>query len=180
MDMTIQIEDGRITTSLYNKPLALYQYIPPKSCHPPGVLTGLVYGQILCFHQLCSNNSDIEKELCLLCKRLINCGYLHNKILPLFVKGIDNATSYLLMTMEQREAKKKSNKLGCQFLFQECPFLGLCFSFLPGFLRIPWDSCFFRRNFFTGTSFLAGAYSSKLPGITGILRNSCSRQTKLP
>ena len=43
--------------------------------------------------------------------------------------------------------------LGCIFLFQECPFLGLCFSFLPGFLRIPWDSCFFRRNFFTGTSF---------------------------
>ena len=27
--------------------------------------------------------------------------------------------------------------LGCIFLFQECLFLGLCFSFLPGFLRIP-------------------------------------------
>ena len=26
--------------------------------------------------------------------------------------------------------------LGCIFLFQECLFLGLCFSFLPGFLEI--------------------------------------------
>ena len=43
--------------------------------------------------------------------------------------------------------------LGCIFLFQEYPFLGPCFSFLPGFLRIPLDSFFFRRNFFTGTSF---------------------------
>jgi len=46
--------------------------------------------------------------------------------------------------------------LGCIFLFQEYPFLGPCFSFLPGFLRIPQDSFFFRRNFFTGTSFWQG------------------------
>jgi len=64
--------------------------------------------------------------------------------------------------------------LGCIFLFQECPFLGLCFSFLPGFLRIPWDSCFFRRIFFTGTSFWLDAGIPNYSGITGILRNSCS------
>ena len=46
--------------------------------------------------------------------------------------------------------------LGCIFLFQEYPFLGPCFLFLPGFLRIPSDSCFFPRNFFTGTSFWQG------------------------
>ena len=47
MDMTIRIEAGKIVTALYAKPLALYQYIPPDSCHPPGILTGLVYSQIL-------------------------------------------------------------------------------------------------------------------------------------
>ena len=70
--------------------------------------------------------------------------------------------------------------LGCIFLFQKCPLLGLCFSFLPGFLRIPWDSCFFRRNFFTGTSFWLDFGIPNYSGIAGILRNSCSRKKKLP
>ena len=73
-----------------------------------------------------------------------------------------------------------TNLLGCIFLFQECLFLGLCFSFLPGFLRIPWNSCFFRRNFFTGTSFWLDSGIPNYSGISGILRNSCSRQPKLP
>ncbi|KAL7524310.1 hypothetical protein ACHAXR_000518, partial [Thalassiosira sp. AJA248-18] len=40
MDMTIEIVGGKIETSLYAKPLALYLYIPPHSCHAPGVLSG--------------------------------------------------------------------------------------------------------------------------------------------
>lgn len=30
----------------------LYLYIPPSSAHVPGVSTGLIYGNILCIHQL--------------------------------------------------------------------------------------------------------------------------------
>jgi hypothetical protein len=47
MDMTIRIEGERLVTTINAKPMALYQYIPPNSCHPPGILTGLVFGQIL-------------------------------------------------------------------------------------------------------------------------------------
>jgi hypothetical protein len=47
MDMTIQVEGDKLTTMIYAKPLALYQYIPPNSYHPPQVLTGLIFGQIL-------------------------------------------------------------------------------------------------------------------------------------
>jgi hypothetical protein len=47
LDMTIKISGNRLVTALYAKPMALYQYIPPMSCHPPGALTGLVFGQIL-------------------------------------------------------------------------------------------------------------------------------------
>ena len=42
MYMTISIREDRIVTSLYEKSMNLYLYIPPHSAHPPGVLTGLV------------------------------------------------------------------------------------------------------------------------------------------
>ena len=93
MDVTIQIKEGKIITTLHAKPLALYQYIIPNSCHPPGVLTGLVYGQILKIHHLCSKNSDNEKEIRLFFNRLVDRGYLRTKLLPLFEKGFDNATA---------------------------------------------------------------------------------------
>ena len=108
MDMTIQIEDGLIVTSLYAKPMALYQYIPPNSCHPPGVLTGLVYGQILRIYQLCSKMEDVDQELCLFHGWLVDRGYQHKVLFPIFVRGVDNATNYLSLTLVQQEARKKA------------------------------------------------------------------------
>ena len=96
MDMTIQIEGGKIITTIYAKPLALYQYIPPNSCHPPGVLTGLIFGQILRIYQLCSRSKDIDKELSLFHTRLLNRGYTTNKLIPFFEKGINNAIAEIL------------------------------------------------------------------------------------
>ena len=46
---------------MYSKPLALYLYLPPHSCHAPGVLTGLVFGMILRIHRLCSKEEDVDK-----------------------------------------------------------------------------------------------------------------------
>ncbi len=108
MDMTIRIEGEWLVTTIYTKPMALYQYIPPNSCHPPGVLTGLVFGQILWIYQLCSLSQDIGKKLSLFYKRLLNRGYTSTKLLPLFKKGINNAISYLSLSPEQREARKKA------------------------------------------------------------------------
>ena len=63
MDMTIEIEDGKIMTKLYAKPLALYLYIPPNSAHAPGVHTGLIFGNVLQIFQLNSRESDIINDL---------------------------------------------------------------------------------------------------------------------
>ncbi|KAL7516383.1 hypothetical protein ACHAWF_000048 [Thalassiosira exigua] len=48
MDLTIQIFDGKIKTQLYRKPLTLHLYIPPSSCHSPGVAAGLIYSETYC------------------------------------------------------------------------------------------------------------------------------------
>ncbi len=111
MDMTIQVEGKKIITTIYAKPMALYQYIPPNSCHPPRVLTGFIFGQILWIHQLCSQSKDINKELSLFHTCLQNRGYASKKLLPLFEKCINNAIFYLSQTQEQRDAIKKA-KIG--------------------------------------------------------------------
>jgi hypothetical protein len=69
---------------------------------------GLVYGQILRIYQLCSKTTNINKELLHFYKRLVDRGYSRDKLLPLFEKGVDNATDYILMTLEQREARIKA------------------------------------------------------------------------
>ncbi len=108
MDMTIQVKGGKIVTIIHAKPLALYQYIPSNSCHPPGVLIGLIFGQILQIYQLCSHSKDIDRELSLLHTRLMNRGYTSNKLLPHFRKGVNNAISYLSQTPEQLDTIKKA------------------------------------------------------------------------
>jgi hypothetical protein len=40
MDLWLKIEGKKIVTSLFAKPMALHLYIPPHSCHVPGVLSG--------------------------------------------------------------------------------------------------------------------------------------------
>jgi hypothetical protein len=108
MDMMIRIINNKlITTIYYAKPLALYQYTPPNSCHPPGSLTSLIYGQILRIYQLCSLSEDVDKELSLFYKRLLNRGYLTPKLIPLFKKGITNAISYLSLSPQQQELQAK-------------------------------------------------------------------------
>jgi len=64
MDMTIKIVGSKIRTTLFEKQLALHLYIPPHSCHPPGVIIGLVMGNVLGIFQLCSRQDDIENHLC--------------------------------------------------------------------------------------------------------------------
>ncbi len=82
MDMTIQVKWEKIITTIYAKPMALYQYIPPNSCHPPGVLTGLIFGQILWIYQQCSQSKDINKELSIIHMRLQNRGYASKNYFP--------------------------------------------------------------------------------------------------
>ena len=46
MDLTITIEDTKLTTNIYEKPQNLYLYLPSASCHTPGILKGTIIGMI--------------------------------------------------------------------------------------------------------------------------------------
>eukprot|EP00956_Cyclotella_meneghiniana_P031504 scaffold82847_cov56-Cyclotella_meneghiniana.AAC.1 len=108
MDITMKIVDGKIDFTLFEKALNLYLYIPPKSAHPPGVLTGLIFGNILRIHQLCSRDDDINDRLRVFFRRLRHRGYSSEALLPIFQKAVDNAKKYLRTSPESRLAAKRA------------------------------------------------------------------------
>ena len=88
MDMTIKIENNRLTTTLFEKPLNLHLYIPPHSAHPPGLLPGMVQGTCHRIFTLCSDNEDRIARLKTFYKRLMARGYKPEQLRPLFGKAI--------------------------------------------------------------------------------------------
>ena len=63
MDLTITLQHQSISTTLFEKELNLYLYIPPHSAHPPGVLHGLVIGNIVRIYNLCSNQNEAHNHI---------------------------------------------------------------------------------------------------------------------
>ena len=107
MDMSLSIKDNRIHSTIYEKKLALYLYTPPHSAHPPGVLTGLIMGNTLRIHQLCTCENDISSKLEVFFDRLLDRGHLHSTLLPIFLKAIENAKSYLLGSKDDTSITKE-------------------------------------------------------------------------
>jgi hypothetical protein len=98
MDLRLKIEGKKIVTSLFAKPMALHLYIPPHSCHALGVLSGIVFGNVLRIYQLCSHATDIVGELKIFFHRLLDRGYQSSQLTPMFQQAIDNAKNYLRCT----------------------------------------------------------------------------------
>jgi hypothetical protein len=95
MDLTITIKGGRLETSLFEKSQNLYLYIPPHSSHPKGVLTGLIFGQVLRVRRLCTHEADATAKLQQFFTRLTARGHHPNDLLPLFRRAEENAQNYL-------------------------------------------------------------------------------------
>ena len=85
LDLHLYIaDDNRVHTKLHEKVLNLYLYIPPHSCHPPGVLKGLIFGAFHRVFTLTSQSEERKRVLSNLLRRLCRCGYRRDKLLPLF------------------------------------------------------------------------------------------------
>ena len=103
VDMTISIKNGNTETALYSKPLAVYLYILPHSCHSPDILTGLIYGMILQIHQHCLKESDVDREMYLFMRRILDPGQNLDEVTSLFSKAITNTKQYLLWSPDHRK-----------------------------------------------------------------------------
>ena len=109
LDMTVRIDstNGSIKTSLYEKPMALYLFIPPHSAHPPGVLTGHIFGNLLRIFRLNSDEADIIKDTLTFYDRFLVRGHKRDVLTPLFLKGIKNARKYIATSNATRSRIKE-------------------------------------------------------------------------
>jgi hypothetical protein len=107
MDLTITIVDGKLETTLFEKAMNLYLYIPPHSAHPRGVFTGLVFGQILRIRRLYSKKRDADKKIMEFFHRLLARGHTRENLGPLFSKAEKNAAAFLARSEEEHAALRK-------------------------------------------------------------------------
>ena len=99
LDITITItNDHKISTTLFEKELSLYLYIPPHSAHPPGVITGLILGMCHRFYTLCSDAEEIVRLQRIFYKRLIARGHNKETLVPLFQRAHEKYSPLLTNT----------------------------------------------------------------------------------
>jgi hypothetical protein len=114
MDLTITCEGNRLKTTVFEKKQNLYLYIPPHSSHPKGVLTGLVFGQVLRLRRLCSNASDADEKVKQFFERLRHRGHSEESLKPIFARAEANASKYINNTAEERVRQTQQKGIDSQ------------------------------------------------------------------
>jgi hypothetical protein len=111
LDLTIyQNRDGYIGTTLYEKALNSYLYLPPHSAHAPGVLTGLINGMITRIARLITHRPEINQHIQNFYTRLLHRGYKPHVLQTLFNNTIDRL-NITLSNIKQRSLYTSSLKI---------------------------------------------------------------------
>jgi hypothetical protein len=125
MDLTITIENGKLSTTLFEKAQNLHLYLPPTSSHPRGCSTGLVFGQVLRARRLCSCQADADVKIKEFLEQLLERGHTREHLLPLFARAEANAMTYMSRTPRERlkliEEKKDASRQNIYFHLQYHP-----------------------------------------------------------
>jgi hypothetical protein len=90
LDMTIRLDGPHLRTTIFEKALNLYLYLPPHSAHAPGALSGLIHGLIKRIYRLTTDPADCEQNLKDIWLRLRRRGYSSAALRPLFDSGYAN------------------------------------------------------------------------------------------
>lgn len=82
LDLDITLENHKFSTRMYYKPRNLYLYLPPRLCHPPGVIKGMIFGQIKIIYDLTTKREDILTSILHFYDALRNRGHSSNSVRP--------------------------------------------------------------------------------------------------
>lgn len=95
LDLTLNIKGNRIVTKTYQKPQNPYLYLPPHSAHAPGIMKGVIYGQIRTYYRQNSKFSDFVSISRLFFKRLISQGWDQAVLKDLFHTAFNKLNAQL-------------------------------------------------------------------------------------
>jgi hypothetical protein len=85
MDLTITINGPNIHSTLYSNH---HLCIPPSSCHPSGILPGMVHGVIFSIFNLFTDTADQTTRITALFRQIQKRGWKTFKLHPLFREAI--------------------------------------------------------------------------------------------
>ena len=66
LDLTISLENNKISTKTFQKAMNLYQYLSPRSNHPPGMIKGIIYSLLKTYktqNTYTEDNLDVVTKL---------------------------------------------------------------------------------------------------------------------
>ena len=91
LDLTLQLEDQRVTSDLYCKPTDGHQYLEYSSSHPRHIKKSIVYSQALRVKRLCSKEEIFDEHMIDLKNWFIKRGYPATNV----QEQIDKARAYV-------------------------------------------------------------------------------------
>ena len=113
----------RLRIVLYEKPMALYLFIPPHPAHPPGVLMSHVNGNILRIFRLNTDERDMMDDVLIFFRCFIQRGHSSEMLKPIFDKAIKNTRKFLATSQQARHANKVQKlEDACRILYLRVEF----------------------------------------------------------
>jgi len=89
LDLNLELHNGKIETSTYQKTMNLYLYIPPLSAHPPSCLKGLIFGELQRYWNQ-NNNDKFQIILAKFIERLYARGHKLENLIPILTAAAIN------------------------------------------------------------------------------------------
>ena len=108
LDLLVQIEDGKLTTTVYSKPTDGHLYLNNASCHPKNTKRAVQYGTALRLRRICSSDSEYEQKSKEYKAFLASCGHNPNEIVETFdkVRNIPRERARLKKSTKNQGSKK--------------------------------------------------------------------------
>ena len=75
LDVTIKLDSGKLSTSIYSKPTDAHIYLNPTSSHPLHVIKNIPKGQFTRLRRICSDTFDFIEQSKIYLQYFINQGY---------------------------------------------------------------------------------------------------------
>ena len=119
LDLDITFINASFHIKIFEKELNLHLYIPPHSCHAPGILKGFIYGSIHRAKNLHSNPEDIPSFIKKTYYRLRHRGHSSKSLLPIFASAMSAILDGVKMCTPQPHQNPTLDK---QPLYLQLPY----------------------------------------------------------